>query len=243
MKDSHNWVQKMVKEENRKLIIKLLSEKPMRFTDLLKETGYSPRGLTTMLKDLVSEKKIEKTLDEGKASYKITKKGTISYKEIASGGYAIINLVKNGGELFNTYSNQQNSMWFCALPWGIDDDIVIDKNIGEKFNPLMKDDVVKLNELIYTLISKNFNDKKIPFDETKSGTIVLSFTIDYKPLLESIKQNSLKYYKTISERELDILEKWDNGEVTREEVIEIVNLRKSKTGGRTKVVGVNNDII
>ncbi len=114
-----------------------------------------------------------------------TQRSPESLRESYNVGVTILDLIKNDAIYHDDFSNVRGSMWFCRVPWGITEDLIIDKNIGEKDNPITQENVQELNETIYKIVYKNFKNKKIKFDKQKSGTIVLSFIIDYKELIDS----------------------------------------------------------
>ena len=222
------WVQKQTKEHNRGKIIRLLHDKPKRFTDLREESGFSPRGLTTMLKDLVANKKIEKIIHEGKETYALTKKGEKSFLELSEISFIIDLIQKGGGSYHQGYSNIRDSMWFCRFPWGIQDDLVLDKRIGEKLNPLTKDFVMDLQNYLFKKLRENVKNKKIQLDKTKEGNIILGFIFDYKELVESIEKNSLEHYNNVTEEELDVFERFELGTFTDEDVKKLQEIMKKR---------------
>ncbi|NDB91007.1 MAG: hypothetical protein EB166_09450, partial [Thaumarchaeota archaeon] len=69
-------------------------------------------------------------------------------------------------------------------------------------------------------------DKKINLDPTKNGNILLGFMIDYSELVKSILENSLEYRESISEKELDILYRRENGDVTKADMEELIKLKQ-----------------
>lgn len=235
------FYQQKVKEGNREEILNLLKDEPKRFTDLLNQSGFSPRGLTGILKDLEDTKKIQRTVNGKKQAYEITKSGV----KILTGHYllrsAIKGLEERGSEYYEDRSNLKLGILFCRLPWGIDEDLIVQNTIGEKFNPITKDVAASLNETLYKKIREKIIKKEIPVDKTRKGAIFLSFYIDYAELIESIEQNSLEYEKTITKRELDILQKMEYGTVTGNEIDEIKEIRMKKSKGKTRVSGLKYD--
>lgn len=240
-KTSSYYYQHEVRRRNRERILSLLNEGPKRFTDLLNESKLSPKGLTAILKDLENQKKIKRVVHEKKQAYELTKKGIA----ILTGHYLLRTMIesleKKGSQYYENYSNVQYSTWFCRLPWGIDDELIIENSIGEKFNPITKDIAAALNEELYKRIKEKIIKKELPIDKNRKGLLLLCFTIDYKDLIDSIEQNSLEYVNKITGHELDILEKLEHGTANKEDVKEIVDMRKKRSKGKSKVEGVRSN--
>jgi len=68
-------IQKETKLKNEQAVLNSLNKHPLRFKEIREETRISAMGLTNILKRLLSEGKIERTLYEGKEAYSLTKKG------------------------------------------------------------------------------------------------------------------------------------------------------------------------
>ena len=233
MNSNSNWTQQRIKEQNRQQILAILGTKPCRFTDLLKKTGYSPRGLTSMLKDLTIEKKIKKTIHEGKTAYTLTKGSMMTFHQVTEIGFISDGIQKDGGIYHHGYSEMKYSRVFSDFPWGIQDDLILDKSIDKKINPITKEIVSDLQEQIYEKIKDNVKNNKIKLDREKKGQIILGFIIDYKKLVESIDENSLEYYKNVTKKELDLLYKIEHETITDKELELFYKLRtrtKEKSG-------------
>ena len=226
MTEGHRWVQNQLKEQNRKKIIKLLEKTPKRFKDLLTESGFSPRGLSSMLKDLEDAKKIEKTLHEGKEAYALTKSGLEALRKIPEVA-RILDTLDKGGVYDEDFSAMWASMMLSRLSWGIKDDLLIDKKIDDRFNPLNKEIVLELQEQLYNKIYENVKKRKTLINESFDCNLMLEFSIDYKELVKSIKENSLLYYKNITEKELDLCEKLDHGKFTDKDVKSFNKIRNA----------------
>lgn len=237
MKEKRNsyYYQHMVRERNRERILVLLKDNPQRFTDLEKLSKFSPRGLTGILKDLEEEKKIEKILHNKKQAYKLTQRGL----RLFTGSYLLRTMIedleKKDSKFYDNYSTVKYSTLFLRLPWGIDDNLLVEKGIDEKHNPITTDIAASLNEELYKKIKKEIIKNKIPVDKNMKGRILLSFVIDYKELIESVEQNSLEYCKKISQQEIDLLEKMEHGTMTGKEFEEWTKIRKKKSKGKTKL--------
>lgn len=206
------------KDYNRYLILKILKKDgPQRFKELEDKTKRSPRGLNNMLKDLQETKKIEKVIHNGYQAYGLTETGNESFRNLD----LVLNIRREmiiSGTFYEGYSNLQSSVMFCDLPWGIDDDLILSKNISEEMNPITKETVIAVQEFLFKKLLSDVKSKKIKIDGTKDGGISLEFSIGYKELVKSLEMNSLRFYKNITEEELDLyqkiedmsLEKWES---------------------------------
>jgi DNA-binding HxlR family transcriptional regulator len=224
MSKGHRWVQSQMRENNRKNIIKLLEKTPKRFGELLSESGYSPRGLSSMLKDLESEKKIERTIHDGKEAYTLTKSGKDLLRQIPSVAY-ILDTLDKGGVYYEEFSLVWNSMMYSRLSWGIKDSLLMDKEIDDKINPLKKEMVIELQEKLYEMIYDNVKKRKTLLNDSLDLNLVLEISIEYKELVKSIREKSLLYYKNITEKELDLCEKINNGNFTKQDAESFDKLR------------------
>jgi len=207
-----------VKDYNRHNIIQILKKYgPQRFKDLKEKTKHSPRGLNNMLKDLLRDKKIQKTFHKEHPAYSLTDTGNELSKDLDFLFEYRKKFIIDGGQYHENYSNQWGSMLFCDLPWGIVDGLVLDKNISSEINPITQETTRQIQEVLFRKLLSDVKDKKITLDDTKNGTIVLDFTIDYKELVKSLKSDSLrKYNNTIHEEfelyqkiEYETIQKWE----------------------------------
>ena len=212
------------RERSRNKVLIALKNEPKRFKDLETKTKLSPAGLTEILKILKKEKTIEPTLIEGKSHYKLTKKGTRSLSDVIN-LVNDVNAIRNrGGKHFRDYSHLWGSILVSRLPWGIESDLTLDKNLNES-NLFSNDDVWDIEEFIFKIIANNIKKRRL--NEEQSGEIVLGFKIDYNELIKSINEDSLTYYENISKKESDILYKMEEGEdITDQEFNQWKKLRK-----------------
>jgi hypothetical protein len=226
-KDTQNWPKSADKEQNRARILRLLDTGPKRFTDLLKETGFSPRGLTTMLKDLEGAHKIEKTrLQNGRESYRATKSGE-SWLMKYVGIVALANFLRDeGGKYYEHHSGINTVMTNIDLTWGIQVDMLVGKNLE---NPITSDTAHKLERLLYKQIKEDIKNKKIHLDQSKKGDILLGFMINYEDLVKSIQENSLEYLDNMSKQEWDLYDRKDNETITKKEFDELQTKLREKT--------------
>lgn len=215
----------MRRERSQNKIFRSLEHEPKRFTDLEGETGLSPAGLTAILKFLKNEKKIESTLIDGKPKYTLTKKGKISLDDLFNLTHDIEEIRARGGKHYRDYSTLWGSTISCGLPWGIESDLTLDKELN-KLNLLTPKDVIAIEESVFEKFSKNIKKRKLT--EEQVGNIVLGFRIDYSNLVKSIKENSLTYMNHISKEECKLREKMGDypERVTKKEWERLKELRK-----------------
>lgn len=192
------------RERSRNKVLNSLKNEPKRFKDLEKDTKLSPAGLTQILKLLKNEKVLDLTLIDGKSYYKLTKKGMLSLDDIINLANDVNTIRLREGKHFRDYSHLWGSIISSKLPWGIESDLTLDKNLDE-LRLLGNSDVEDIEEFIFKKLCKNIKKKKLNKEET--GQIVLGFSIDYSKLIESIKENSLAYIKNMSKEEGKLLEK------------------------------------
>ena len=215
----------MKRERSRNKVIIALNHEPKRFTDLQKDTGLSAVGLTSILKILQEEKEIKLELIDNKKKYKLTKKGTISVADLNFLSIGLDNIKTRNGKYYSTYSRLNPNMTSSSLPWGIESDLTIDKEI-DSLNLLTRSDVAEIEELLFRKLSKNIPKKKLT--EKFLGQMILGFTIDYNELTQSIKKHSLDYYENISKEELKLLDKYEDDPetITKSELERMKILRK-----------------
>lgn len=222
----------MRRERSRNKVLISLQNNPKRFKDLEKETELSPAGLTTILKLLTAEKKIEPTLIDNKSGYELTKKGKTSFDDLFLLSHDIDGIRSRDGKHYRNYSHLWGSIISCGLPWGIESDLTVDKEIN-KLNLLENEDVRDIEEFIFEKITKNIKKKKLT--EEQFGKMVLGFSIDYSELIKSIKENSLTYIEHISKEEGKLLEKMeDNIENMTSKEIERLDVLRKKTYEKIK---------
>ena len=196
------------------------------FSDLQRLTDYYPATMTSYLDDLVTEGKIEQVPHKGRLAYAITKIGKDSMYEIGLIGVDTKEIMGNGGVYHDNYSSIYNEIkYYWQLPWGIQDDIVHDKNL-QKINPLSKDTARAVNKFLYNYIKEDVKKKKISLDNTKDGKIILGLTIDYKDLVKSINEQSMYYLEHLSKEEQDFFEKIGDRTLNPTEQAKLDDIRK-----------------
>jgi len=217
------------KEYNRYLILKIIkTEGPQRFKDLEEKTGKSPRGLNNMLKDLKEAKRIEKVIHNGHQAYGLTETGDDAFRNLDLILSGRREMIIDGGTYYDGYSNQWGSVLFCDLPWGIDDDLILDKNISEEMNPITKETAIAVQEFLFKKLLSDVKKKKITLDKTKNGSILWEFSIEYKELAKSLEKNSLKFHQNITEEELDLYEKMNDANLQKWEYDLLKEVRSEK---------------
>ena len=217
------------KDYNRYQILKILKKKgPQRFKDLEEETGRSPRGLNNMLKDLLQAKRIQRVIHKDRQAYGLTESGSETFRNLDLLLSSRRSMIIDGGTYYDGYSNQWGSVLFCDLPWGIDDDLILDKNVSEEMNPITKETAIAVQEFLFKKLLSDVKNKKIKLDKTKNGNIIWEFSIEYKELIKSLEKNSLKIYKNITEEELDLYAKIEDASLKKWEYDLLKEVRAEK---------------
>jgi len=205
-------------------VLSFLEAGPQTFKQLEKAYGKGPSSLNRILIELDDDKKISLTIHNKKKAYEITKKGRDSLLSFGIIGMLINQILVKGGLYHEDYDNLCGSMFYCDLPWGIQDDLVYDKKL-HKYNPITKETASNIHKSLYNNILQDAKNKKIILDESKTGQVILGFLIDYHDLIKSIKERSLDYIDEMSEKEKDLLAKYEDGTVTSQDIDEQKRLR------------------
>ncbi len=214
------------REMRKASILRLLDDKgPHSFSKLEKITQLFPGTLNAVLLDLEGDNKIERIAHEGKMAYAITKKGRGTILELGIIGFEASEVMQQGGAYFEDYSNWRGTMYLYDLPWGMQDDLILDKNL-KKQNPITKKTVSELHTLLYRCIKEDVKKRRIRLDETKDGKVILGFNIDYKDLVESIKEQSMDYLEIMSDKEEKLWGKIEDGTLRKGEKDELDKLRQ-----------------
>ena len=186
--------QKRSKREHRERIISLLSEETRSFTEMQKSTGFSPAGLSKMLKDLVSEGIIEKAGTSNKSPYKIRGKGT-GAKEFLFPGDKISDL-REGGKYYFDLPDHHLSQIFDFNPlFGIDSHLLLDRKLYKKHKPFWKKEVLEIERRAYDLLKEKSRREKLIGDKllkdskvNKKFFLILEF--DYEQIVDIIENRS-----------------------------------------------------
>ena len=226
--DSREW-QKDTKAKNEANIMQELMDGPKRFTDLQKNTKLSATGLTKILRRMRDETKtIQQIQQKNHLVYTITKSGKKAYRDSLEFGMFLNSIQDRGGRYIQDYSGMRGEMYATELKWGPEDDLIIDKKLEGKANPISRELALDLQKYIFKKIYDDTKERKIVFDESLDGTIALCFRFDYKELRESMKNNSLKLYDSITKEEFEIRYKQEDEISTREETQLLKNLKTGK---------------
>ena len=211
--------QQETKNRNEITILKTLNENPMRFKDLKEKTGLSQMGLTTILKRLQDQGKIEKTLHENHEAYKLTKKG----EEYIKGMWMILNEIYEMQNVKTNYKSNylsSDSIFWSSLtqvesPQINYNDFI--KRISEeylklillslkethlkenkdKFYSLSEPEKIKGKHIItfevdFDLICKNLEDALKPVNMDSKDKIG-----KYQPIANTIKEDMRNHYRKI----------------------------------------------
>jgi DNA-binding HxlR family transcriptional regulator len=200
--------QQKVKELNRSGVMICLKYEAKRFKDIKEMTSLSPMGLTKILSGLEEEGLIGRKAEGRWSSYILTRKGEKMLFKMTTLDMIIGKIQDNGGKYHHDYSGAKASMELSGNIWGIQDDLVIDKEIGDKDNPLLPGIVRSTQAYIFREIKSAAKNNLIKLDEKKKGQMVLGFVIDYDDLVKSINDDSLTQYgKTVDKKRKK--GKWD----------------------------------
>jgi len=210
MVQSGHTAQQKIKELNRSGVMVCLKDEAKRFKDIKEITGLSPMGLTKILSGLEEEGLIGRKTEGRWSSYILTRKGEKMLFKMTTLDMIIGKIQDDGGKYHHDYSGTKGSMELSGLVWGIQDDLVIGKEIGEKDNPLLPDIVRSTQAYMFQEIKSAAKNNLIKLDEKKKGQIVLGFVIDYDDLVKSINDDSLSQYgKTADKKTTKKKDKWD----------------------------------
>lgn len=189
--------QKRIKKENRHKILRLLHDKPRTFKELLEQTGFSPMGLTKMLKELKEQSEIGKLTKARTSPYVLGKGGSTTAHEFLFLGNVISEVRDNGGKYYIDLSRHSISeLSNFGLPWGIYSHLFVSKELREKkLNPLGGLEMLDVERFMYEKILQTFEKDKFHLDEDAKGKIIVGFEIYYEDLVKSLKSHSPKDHK------------------------------------------------
>ncbi|MFP3130775.1 MAG: winged helix-turn-helix transcriptional regulator [Nitrososphaeria archaeon] len=108
-------IQKETKLKNEQAVLNSLNKQPKRFKDLINETGISAMGLTNILKRLLSEGKIEKTLHKGKDAYSLTKKGEDYLEDMWMILYELYEIQNKKTNYDSNYFSENDIKWSSLI--------------------------------------------------------------------------------------------------------------------------------
>jgi DNA-binding HxlR family transcriptional regulator len=182
--------QKKVRHGNRMLVLSLLKDETMRFSELQDLSGMSPRGLAKVLADLSDSKLISREIKGRWPAYIITKKGRDTLSETMTLGIISDEIVKADGQYFHDYSKIYSSIEKSG-PWGIQDDVIINKELEKEIPKflykIIKDTHVNIYKKFQDVMDTDADPMKVI-----NQRIVVGFVIDTTGLLQSIKEDSIE---------------------------------------------------
>ena len=204
--------QKETRLLNEHRILRFLDVGRARFGELLESTGLTDAGLSKVLKRLEEQGKIVKEGKGKKTRYKLEHGSTA--KEIQYLGYKIEDLRKDGGKYYVDFAdNHLSEATGYGPPFGILSHIFLDKEIGKKFNPILKKDVFELENILFEKIKSNIELERIPKFISKEkadheeNTIIIAFEIKYQNLLNEIKNYNEQNHKKLLQLRLKEINK------------------------------------
>ena len=208
-KNEKYYTQRRIKEENRHKILRLLHDKPRTFKELLEQTGFSPMGLTKMLKELKEQSKIGKLTNSRTSPYVIGKGGSTTAHDFLFLGNVISEIRDNGGKYYIDLSSHSGSeLSDFGLPWGIYSHLFVSKELREKkLNPLWGLEMLDIERFMYEKILQKFENEQFHLDDDAKGKIIVGFEINYKDLVKSVKSHSPKDHKKYLKEKIKELER------------------------------------
>jgi len=193
--------QRDTKLTNEQAVLNYLNKEPKRFKEIREETKISAMGLTNILKRLLSEGKIERTLHKDKEAYSLTKKGMDYLKGMWMILYEIYEMQNRKTSYNSNYFFENDIKWSSLIeaesPQINYRDFIntVSSEYRELILKSIKEKYIKENEdKTYSLINK----------EELKGKHIIAFEVDFdlirKNLEDSLKSDkefdtSLKDYK------------------------------------------------
>jgi len=181
----------------------LLEKQPLRFKDLKEETGLSQMGLNAILKRLMKNGRIEKTLYENHEAYQLTRKGLNYVKGMWMILYEIYEMQNRKTTYDSSYFSNTDINWSSLIE--VESPYI-------NYNSFIK----KISNEYRELILKSIKDKYIKENEDKTcslalaeelkGKHIIAFEVDF----DSIRKNLEDALK--SDAEFDaLMESIENG--------------------------------
>lgn len=181
--------------QKQKSILKLLKEKPLTFSQLLKATGLHPEALNRELKKMRESKIIKKDIFDNEPVYKLTKSGNEEYEKL----WHIESIIR---EMKSLNSGSLLTYW---KSYGIEYSIIQDteflsKNeiahliFGENPEYFKKEGINpqsladEITKYIRDWIIRYVNDKGLKSSNFQDGHLILTYTFDFKKMSEYLKQ-------------------------------------------------------
>ena len=187
-----DWYQTIQKRDHRQSILVLLNEQRQTFTQLQKATGFSPMGLSKMLKDLKKEGRIVKSDPKNKKSPYNIKGSGIRAKEFLFPGPAI-NELRDSGKFYVDLPNHMESEIFnFGSAFGITSYVLYDKKIRKHYRPFWRKEMFEIEKYVYDKIFRKHHHGSLPIDESINGKIFVILEIDYNEMTKIIKNRTEK---------------------------------------------------
>lgn len=201
--------QKRIKRENRELIFSLLNEESRSFTYLQKSTGFSPAGLSSMLKELVNDGIIEKSGSSNKSPYRIKGSG-MKAKEMLFPSSEIARLRDGGKYYFDLPDHHLSEISNFEPLFGIDSHLLLDRKVYKKYKPFWKKEVFEIEKCAYDLIKKRSETQeiisdKLLIDKKVSKKFFLILEFDYEKITEIIENRSDRDNRKMTDTKLEEL--------------------------------------
>jgi DNA-binding HxlR family transcriptional regulator len=175
---------------NKEQVLILLEHGPKRFREILDGVEFTQQTLSSILKELSKEGKIQKVIHEDAEAYEITAEGKASLKETY---YILHDLValKDKGAIHLHNDN---------LP-GISASITTDiskKNLDNTVFPISPDMIIDMS---FDKMIKEIGKENIDLSYPPMGKYVISLTIDYSEFFSFVKALRT-YMKELPNKEL-----------------------------------------
>ena len=187
--------QKRQKNEHQNTILALLHEQQKTFSQLEKSTGFSPSGLTKMLKELEKDGKIEKSDSKNKKSpYKIKNSG-LKAKDFLYPGKDIAELRDDGKYYVDIPDYHMSDAFEYSPGFGITTHMLMDRKIAKKYKPFWRKEIVDIEKFVFdTLKQRHENewiiDEKLLEDKKINKKFFLVMEFDYNEIMKIIEKRS-----------------------------------------------------
>jgi len=176
--------QKETKTKNEVKILALLEKQPLRFKDLKEETDLSQMGLNAILKRLMENGRIEKTLYENHEAYQLTRKGLNFVKGMWMILYEIYEMQNRKTNYESNYFSENDVKY--SLLRDIESPYVNYKSFIKKISNEYRELILKSIKEKYIIENEDktysFNNK-----EELKGKHIIAFEIDFDLIRKNIE--------------------------------------------------------
>lgn len=199
------------KDRNISRIFDAIGENGKLYSEIKSEVGLSDTALSKHLEYMQNtlhwiKKKIG---DDNKPYYVIDEETVINPADVGLYGRNLTKLGKDGADIFYDYSGLGIELTICSLPWGIDSNLIMNRNL-EKLKLLRNEDVEEIEKLLFKKITDNVNYinlhrikfRKEGLELLNKDNFVLSFNVNMKEFYKSIKSQSLAKLENMSPEEI-----------------------------------------